>query len=127
MEEANPPDYRNPDLQEEAETDLQQEQRYRTAGIVGVVVVVALGGLLVLLNSLNHVELMPAASVLASSFDATDSVGVSRALPPSPLVLSYLRPLDTIYTTDSVYLEVNLTRQNVTVHQRNGGSRSWFF
>jgi hypothetical protein len=39
--------------------------------------------------------------------------------------MSCLRPLDTVYTTDSVYLEVNLDRQNVTVHRRGGESRSF--
>jgi hypothetical protein len=125
MEEANPPDYRSLDLIEEAETDLQQEQRYRTAGIVGLVAVLALGGVLVLLNSLNRVDLLPASSILARSLGPSDSMDLASGLPPSPQVLSYLRPLDTIYTTDSVYLEVNLTRQDVTVHQRSGGSRSF--
>jgi hypothetical protein len=125
MDEENAPDYRSPELSNEAETDLQQEQRYRTAGIVGLVAVVALGGVLVLLNSLNSVDLLPASAVHASSFEASDSMENSGGLPPSPLVLSYLRPLDTIYTTDSVYMEVNLTRQDVTVHKRGGGSQSF--
>ncbi|MCE2503417.1 MAG: L,D-transpeptidase [Chlorobi bacterium] len=32
---------------------------------------------------------------------------------------------DTLYTTDSIYLEVDLTRQNVTVHSRDGKSRTF--
>src|SRR5205085_7210285 len=46
-------------------------------------------------------------------------------IPVSALVMSHSRYLDTIYTTDSIYLDVNLSRQNVTVRRRDGSSRTF--
>ncbi len=41
------------------------------------------------------------------------------------MVLSRTKVLDTVYTTDSVYLEINLTKQNVSVHRHDGSSRTF--
>ncbi|MCE7935863.1 MAG: murein L,D-transpeptidase [Chlorobi bacterium CHB2] len=43
----------------------------------------------------------------------------------SGLVMSHARYLDTIYTTDSAYLEINLRKQRVQLHRRNGSPASF--
>lgn len=43
----------------------------------------------------------------------------------SSLVMAHARYLDTIYTTDSAYLEINLRKQRVVLNRRNGSSASF--
>jgi hypothetical protein len=49
---------------------------------------------------------------------------VPNIMPPA-MVLSRMKVLDTVYTTDSLYLDVNLTKQNVTVRFRDGASHTF--
>lgn len=92
---------------------------YRMLGSVAIVSILLLGGLLVLLT--GGVD----GSVVTAAELDVDSAAENSGIGPSRLVLSHLKLRDTIYTTDSVYLEVNLTKQNVTVHRRDGVSRSF--
>jgi hypothetical protein len=109
------------------EPSEQEDHRYRTVGTITIIVIVAFGGVLVLLNSVAGGDILPSATVLATQSTPVqpDSGTVLSGFPPSRLVLTHTRPLDTIYTTDSVYLEVNLTRQNVTVHNRSGEAHTF--
>ncbi|MBL7987508.1 MAG: L,D-transpeptidase [Chlorobi bacterium] len=43
----------------------------------------------------------------------------------SGLVMAHARYLDTLYTTDSAYLEINLRKQQVQLHRRNGSVASF--
>lgn len=110
--------------QEEIETT---EKKYRSLGVLGIVGMVAFLGTLMLVNALPEVGELTAYTI----YDEHDSTG-RRArqvktlhVTPPPLVLSRMRLVDTIYTTDSVYLDINLKKQHVTVHFRNGGERSF--
>ena len=54
-----------------------------------------------------------------------EAVESTYALRPARLIQSHLDVRDTLYTTDSIYLEVDLTKQNVTLHNRSGESRTF--
>lgn len=97
------------------------DRLYKALGTVSVVAVVMVGALLVLLSAGVDGSIVEAAEPTVEDSAASVASGVG----PSRLVLSHLKVRDTVYTTDSVYLEVNLTKQNVTVHRRGGSSRTF--
>jgi len=80
--------------------------------IVGVIIV----GLFFLVNSAIQ-QTLTATTTIETAADR------GPRLPLPPLVLSRMRIRDTIYTTDSLYLDVDLSRQDVTVRFRDGSSR----
>lgn len=56
--------------------------------------------------------------------DAKNDASVRTAfMPLPPLVLSRMKVRDTVYTTDSLYLDVNLAKQTVAVRFRDGSTR----
>jgi hypothetical protein len=93
---------------------------YRMLGSVAIVATVFIGGLLVVMAGGADGSVVEAAELEGADTSQTQS-GVG----PSRMVLSHLKLRDTVYTTDSVYLEVNLTKQNVTVHRRDGESATF--
>src|SRR5687768_12315441 len=100
---------------------VARDRRYRMIGTASFVAIVALGSLLALVTT----------GADASLFETEDLVGFDSSsahysgVGPSRLVLSHLKVRDTVYTTDSVYLEVNLKKQDVTVHHRDGRERTF--
>jgi hypothetical protein len=105
---------------EEHATPTAADRIYRMLGSIAIVCIVMIGGLLVVLAGGSDGSI-----VTAAEHDTDDSTAKHSGLAPSRLVLSHLKLRDTVYTTDSVYLEVNLTKQNVTVHRRSGESRTF--
>lgn len=102
-----------------------EERRYRAIGIVALLCIGAVG--LVLFSASNVVESHPVHR-LHHPFVRTaadSSITLLTGFSPSRLVLSHVRILDTIYTTDSIYLDVDLSRQHVTVINRNGSRASF--
>lgn len=93
----------------------QNAPYYRTLTLL-ILGGVALGVLLV--NSLTGGE-----SATAGGFDSA-KMGWP-GIPYSRTVMSRALYLDTIYTTDSIYLDVDLNRQNVTIHRRDGAARTF--
>ena len=97
------------------------ERNYHVLGTTSLVAIVMICVLLGVLSGGVDVS-----AVESAELDATDTATRSLSgVGPSRLVLSHLKLRDTVYTTDSVYLEVNLTKQNVTVHRRDGESRTF--
>ncbi|HVK38725.1 MAG TPA: L,D-transpeptidase [Candidatus Kapabacteria bacterium] len=86
---------------------------YRMLGTVAIVSIAFIGGLLVVLTGGADGSVVEAAEP-----GDGDTSGMHSGVGPSRMVLGHLKLRDTVYTTDSVYLEVNLTKQNVTVHRR---------
>jgi hypothetical protein len=93
---------------------------YRMLGSIAIVAIVMLGGMLIVLTGGADGTIVEAAEL-----SPDDSAGAHSGVAPSRLILSHLKLRDTVYTTDSVYLEVNLTKQNVTVHQRSGAASTF--
>ncbi|MCB0711625.1 MAG: L,D-transpeptidase [Ignavibacteriae bacterium] len=60
-----------------------------------------------------------------NALSGEEPVEPTYSLRPAALIQSHLDVRDTLYTTDSIYLEVNLKRQNVTVHNRDGNARTF--
>src|SRR5688572_8578280 len=94
---------------------------YRILGTTTLVAIVMIGVLLGVLATGADGSVVAAAELDDVDTNARRTSGVA----PSRLVLSHLKLRDTVYTTDSVYLEVNLTKQNVTVHRRGGEARTF--
>jgi hypothetical protein len=117
------------DPQYEPEFDDPETGRsYRTIGLLALLGVGGIGTLLFLFSSASGGNVVTRAMVDAEQARASlagTRKGVYSGIPPSPMVLSHPKILDTVYTTDSLYLDVNLTRQNVTVRYRNGNERSF--
>jgi hypothetical protein len=87
---------------------------------------IAVGALLLLVASLAALSGgIDGAVVEAAQLEGEDSSATSSGIGPSRLILSHLKVRDTVYTTDSVYLEVDLSKQNVTVRRRDGSSQSF--
>jgi len=99
------------------------ERTYRAAGLLAAAGLIATLGLAMLVNMADR-EVV-ANTMHADSSDVAVAVAGGLAIPPPAAVLARIRPRDTVYTTDSIYLEVNLKRQNVTVHFRDGSSRTF--
>ena len=110
---------------EEAPAD--RERSYPLAGIAALGAVILLGVALVFLNSLLDSQVTVASTIIDDGWTGVGKGAPeeSSGIPPARTVLSRLKLLDTVYTTDSVYLEVNLTKQNVTVHHRSGRASSF--
>jgi hypothetical protein len=103
------------------------DRGYRAAGITAFVGMIALLGAMVLFNGFSDASVVTAYTVQADSIrkaEAKEGHKKAKVLPP-PMVLSRMPLLDTVYTTDNLYLDVNLKRQSVTVHFRDGGSRTF--
>jgi L,D-transpeptidase catalytic domain len=121
--------------QEEFESDLEMEgaeRKYRSLGMLAIAGAIAVFGALVLINSLPEVGEVTAYTLYqdvdTSTTRGEKSNGSRRRVPsvaPPAMVLSRMKVLDTVYTTDSVYLDVNLTKQNVAVRFRNGKSHTF--
>lgn len=115
---------------EELDDPIEQDtpdgdQRYHSIGIVSIAALLGLIVLMILVNTLSDGGVVTAHTLLADSV-AGESQGFRRyGITPPRVVLSRMKLLDTIYTTDSVYLDLNLTKQNVTVHFRDGASRTF--
>lgn len=97
-------------------------RRYRTIGIAAIAGIAVVLGAGILVTSLPEVS--------ALEIDGVRSRLEPEALKVPPItapemVLSCMRILDTIYTTDSIYLDVNLAHQHVAVRFRNGSSRTF--
>lgn len=118
-------DEQSADASAEGSADVQPDagaRRYRTIGIV------AIAGIAVVLVAGIFITSLPEVSAL--EVDGVRSRLEPEVLKVPPItapemVLSCMRILDTIYTTDSLYLDVNLTRQHVSVRFRDGGSRTF--
>lgn len=112
------------DIDEEA-SEEGRERTYRSVGILAAVVLVAFLGVAMLINTADTgvvtADTIHADSSGPGNFDEKPRLSV----PPPAVVLSSYRPRDTVYTTDSIYLEVNLKKQDVTVHFRDGASRTF--
>lgn len=95
--------------------------RDRRLGVAAVVGVAALFGLMLLWSNFPDEGELQASSIRSdtSDVDKVPPVGMPE------LVLSRMNIRDTVYTTDSVYLDVNLKRQHVTVQFRSGNSRTF--
>lgn len=97
------------------------DHRYRLLGTISIVAMVVIGAFLALMTT--GADGSMGDSDLIDEFDSVGSQ--SSGVGPSRLVLSHLRLRDTVYTTDSVFLEVNLSKQNVTVHRRGSNTRTF--
>jgi hypothetical protein len=120
----------DPGLDRTDESDFVDEPaagaHYRMIGILSTLGVVALGAFFVVITGFADTGVVTESTLNGEVYHASLSGGDHKArkssgVSPSMLVLSRTRVLDTVYTTDSIYLEVNLTKQNVTVHDRKGG------
>lgn len=124
------PDYE--ELLDDETAEEAPEQNYRLVGIVAILGAAAIFGVLVLINSLPDVAIVATGVVhddLAADAPHGAVTGTAAAIrkgvPPPAMVLSLVKPFDTIFTTDSLYLDVNLTKQNVTVKFKNGTERTF--
>lgn len=107
---------------EPEENDEAEERRYRAIGIAALIGIAITG--MVLFSASNVVE-SPAVHQfkhhpLRQAMGGAAPWSPLNGFTPSRLVLGHVRILDTIYTTDSIYLDVDLARQHVTVYNRNG-------
>ncbi len=103
-----------------------EERRYHAIGAVALLCIGAVG--LLLLSASNVADsrvVYPISRWPIVARDSSAPVSPLAGFTPSRLVLSHLRILDTIYTTDSVYLDVNLVTQHVTVVNRSGARRTF--
>ncbi len=102
------------------------DRRYRAAGIMAFLGLMSILGGLVLASSFSDGGVATAYTVQADSIARAEARAEtrSRVLPPA-MVLSRMRLYDTVYTTDDHYLDVDLKKQNVTVHFRDGKSRTF--
>ena len=91
------------------------KNQHGTIGTVGLVVLIGLFAFLSIGSSDN----------IKGEIEKIALVDQTHGLHPARLIQSHLDVRDTLYTTDSVYLEVNLTKQNVTVHHRERSSRTF--
>ena len=102
------------------------ERSYRAAGITAFVGMILLLGGLVLFNGFSDASVVTAYTVQADSVRKAEAKDGGRAkVPPPAMVLSRLPLLDTVYTTDDLYLDVDLKKQHVTVCFRDGHSRTF--
>lgn len=97
------------------EEPAEDEARVRTIGVgVSIAIMLAVAGTFVF-NTISH------------GTPAVDGGADERAraafMPLPSLVLSRMKVRDTVYTTDSLYLDVNLAKQTVAVRFRDGSSR----
>jgi hypothetical protein len=106
--------------QSHPEEPTTADRIYRMLGSAAIVAIVLLGGMIVAMTSGADGSVVEAAEL-----QPADSSGALSGIAPSRLVLSHLKLRDTVYTTDSIYLEVNLAKQNVTVHNRDGSARTF--
>ncbi len=119
------PEYHDYD---EAEDAVEHGRTYKTMGLLALLGVGGVGTLLFIVSSVAGGSVVTRASVdadVARASMAGTRKGIYSGVSPSPTVLSHLKVLDTIYTTDSLYLDVNLSRQNVTVRYRSGRERGF--
>lgn len=100
---------------EDAYDDDDDETRYRSMGIGIVVTVLAVLVGFIAAGSMSDQQ----GAVAAVASEKPQESGI----PYPDIVLSHMRVVDTVYTTDSLYLDVNLARQDVTVRFRDGSSR----
>ena len=99
----------------------EADRRMRSVGVAAIAGIVIAITALVVINNLPEVG-----ELNARSMTARDSV--LNNVPPisaPALVMSRLSIRDTVYTTDSVYLDLNLAKQHVTVRFRNGNTRGF--
>lgn len=90
----------------------------RTSGHYGLFGLAAVVGVLALLST-------GSADADRRSPNGEEQVPNTHALAPAGHIRAHLNVRDTLYTTDSIYLEADLVRQDVTVHYRNGRSRTF--
>lgn len=102
------------------------ERNYRSLGIL---IAAGLGIFIAVMVLATSVDTGTVTADTLSADSLRDAASAEEAItssiPPPAMVLSRMRPRDTVYTTDSIYLEVNLKRQDVTVHFRDGASRTF--
>jgi hypothetical protein len=101
-----------------ASDDETEGGSYRASGTLAIVAVL-LAGLFLGLSASSGEDTDPVGIVASDSTDRFSGVA------PSRMVLGHLKLRDTVYTTDSLYLELNLVHQRVTVHHRGGGMNSY--
>lgn len=99
------------------DSELARDARVRRIGLgVSIAIACFLGGTFLVNTVLRQ-------SVSASLEQPAPHGVKGSGLPLPPLVLSRMKIRDTVYTTDSLYLDVNLSKQTVTVRFRDGSSR----
>jgi hypothetical protein len=86
-----------------------------TYGTVGIAVLIALVAFL----SSGSVDPLRSSDVQKGRASSTDG------LKPAGLIRAYLDVRDTLFSTDSVYLDVDLSRQTVTIHRRDASQRTF--
>ncbi len=97
------------------EDDTDDDGRYRAMGIgIFVTIAAVVVGFIVAGSIANQTGAVAA---------PTSTTPLESGIPYPNIVLSHMRVIDTVYTTDSLYLDVNLAKQDVTVRFRNGTSR----
>ncbi len=105
-------------ITEQEESEERSRDRFRSIGIALICGVFAGGAALIFLFNVTDSSAVTVGEPVEK--------GLRRyGIPYSGVVMSRTRYLDTIYTTDSVYLEVDLRKQNVAVHRRDGASRTF--
>jgi|GEM_PF-561895 len=124
---AQPPEFPETDIEtdsfdeEVVDQSAEEEKKSRSLQVLGVLGAVMLCCGLFIAGAVNS-----SGDGVAQAASPPDSATVHRqVVPPSALVLSHMRLVDTVYTLDSVYLNVNLKRQIVTVQFRNGTYRTF--
>jgi hypothetical protein len=109
--------------------EIEQESSdrgYRAAGITAFIGMMSLLAVLVLFNGFSDASVVTAYTVQADSIRKAEAKeGHKTKVLPPPMVLSRMPLLDTVYTTDDLYLDVDLKKQNVTVRFRDGSSRTF--
>lgn len=108
----------SPEYSDETEDDVEGSRSIKLIGV--------LGAMLVCCGLFIAGATSESGNGVARAASPRDSVTANHSpVPPSDLVLSHMRLVDTVYTLDSVYLEVNLKRQIVMVRFRNGNYRTF--
>ncbi|MEO6048089.1 MAG: L,D-transpeptidase [Candidatus Kapaibacterium sp.] len=114
------------EIPEEIELDHQEEEvRYRSLGVAGICGVVALIAGLFVFSGLSDDGIVTAYSLQADSITKARRGEKEIRITPAPMFLSRMKVMDTVYTTDSVYLDVDLKKQHVTVKNRNGAEQTF--
>ncbi len=113
------------DLPTEEYEEVEDDRRYRTVGIAAVCLLALVIATIVVVNSSSETVTRTVAASTTDSTSRHHRRNGMAGIPPPPMVLSRMPLRDTVYTTDSLYLDVNLAKQNVTVRFRDGTSRTF--
>lgn len=106
------------------ETSLLTEGKPARSGLLGTIGLASLVGAFLFL-SLGNTRPQTLESSPVENRSVTSLRTANEPLRPSRYIEGHRDIRDTVYTTDSIYLLVDLQKQNVTVINRNGSSRSF--